>query len=330
MYHGIVAEPPQIPCWHVTDRAEFARQMVYLQANCSVLPLQEALERMEAGTLPDRAVTLTFDDGTRNLSECAVPVLRELGMPAAVFLTTGPMDTGDVLWPDRLWQAFAGTDAMVVDLRALGMGPAVLGTADSRAATYQCVVTRCKELPDGDRIRMVDGLITALGGSGNPAEGPFAMLSWAEAHAMTRAADVTLHPHSVTHPILSRCADAKVLQEIVQSCAAVGRQTGSAPEIFAYPNGRFHDFDGRAKEVLRDCGIRWALASTHGFADRDCDPLALPRLAIGGDMSLARFRLLVSGALDGAEGYVPRRQHRIVSTSDSGAGRAPCAAERPR
>jgi len=37
--------------------------------------------------------------------------------------------------------------------------------------------------------------------------GPFRMLSWDEARAL--AGDVTLHPHSVTHPILSRCPDEK-------------------------------------------------------------------------------------------------------------------------
>lgn len=48
---------------------------------------------------------------------------------------------------------------------------------------------------------------------------------------------------------------------------------------------------------MRARGVRWALSTAPGFADRSCDPLALPRLAVGGDASLNYFKLLVSGGL---------------------------------
>lgn len=319
MYHGVEADALPMPCWHVIGKGSFLRQMLYLREHFSVLPLQEALERMQDGTLPERAVTLTFDDGTRNLADCVAPVLRDLQMPGAIFLTTGPMDTGDVLWPDRLWQAFADADPGVVDLTVLGIGPVELRSAEDRALAYQEVVTRCKDLPDAKRIRVVDSLIEGLG-TGDTGAGPFAMLSWQQARSMTRDAGITLHPHSVTHPILSRCGDAKLQYEIAESCAVLERQTGSASEIFAYPNGRAQDFDERAKSVLRDCGIRWALASTHGFADRECDPLALPRLAIGADMSYARFRLLVSGVFHHRRSIGPRTDREDQCAIDVGSG----------
>ncbi len=41
--------------------------------------------------------------------------------------------------------------------------------------------------------------------------------------------------------------------------------------------------------------LPWALSTTHGFADRHSDPLALPRLAVRPDPSLALFRLKISG-----------------------------------
>jgi hypothetical protein len=57
------------------------------------------------------------------------------------------------------------------------------------------------------------------------------------------------------------------------------------------------DFDERAKDALRRNGIRWALATSKGFAHRNSDPLELPRIGIMGDDSFARFKLDVSGAL---------------------------------
>ena len=53
-----------------------------------VLPLDEAVVRLRAGTLPPRAVVLTFDDGYASVIETAWPRLRERGLPATLFVVT--------------------------------------------------------------------------------------------------------------------------------------------------------------------------------------------------------------------------------------------------
>lgn len=297
MFHGVEARPLSPPCWHVLDVTTFRRQLQYIRRHFRVLPIEEALERLENGTLPDRAAALTFDDGTRNLATQAAPVLRELGLPASVFLATGPMGTDEALWPDRLWLALARTTAAQVDLTPIGRGVLELRTVEERGAAYGAAVDRFKELPDAERIEKLGALIGALGqDSTDP--GPFRLLSWDEARAMAADGLVTLHPHSVTHPILSTCDDAKVDHEIVESCAALERETASATNVFAYPNGRARDFDERARAALRRRGVRWALSTTNGYAAGDSDRLALPRIPIGSDLSFARFRLLMSGTAE--------------------------------
>jgi peptidoglycan/xylan/chitin deacetylase (PgdA/CDA1 family) len=47
-----------------------------------------------------RGVTLTFDDGMRSVVEHAAPLLRELRVPAHLFLTTGAVG-GDNAWPSQ-------------------------------------------------------------------------------------------------------------------------------------------------------------------------------------------------------------------------------------
>lgn len=297
MYHGVEPSALIPPCWHVLDAAEFRRQLQYVRRVYRVLPLEEALNRLEGGTLPNRAATLTFDDGTRNLATQAAPILRSLGLPAAVFLATGPMGTGKTLWPDRLWLAFARTERTGVDLTHLGLGPRPLDSAAHRGKVFAAAVHQLKALPDDQRIERTEWLIGVLGQQADTDPGPFEMLSWPQARALAADGQVTLHPHTVTHPILARCPDDKVQREIADSCEALERETGRAPQVFAYPNGRAQDFDERAQEALRQRGVRWALSTVDGFADRHSDPLALPRIGIGSDLSFARFRLLASGAL---------------------------------
>ena len=297
MFHGVEDEPLSPACWHVLGSALYRRELEYVRKHFNVLPLEEALDRLAAGTLPPRAMAITFDDGTRNLGTHAVPVLRDLNLPAAMFLATGPMGSDETLWPDRLWLAIARTTATEVDLSVLGLGTRSLDGTVNRGAVYVAAVQQLKEVDDAHRIAALDEILTALGYRDGCDAGPFRMLSWDEAREIVSDGLVTLYPHTMTHPILARCSDDKVEREIADSCAALERETGRAPTIFAYPNGRLQDFDARAKDVLRGRGMRWALTTAAGFADRRCDPLALPRLAVGSDSSFDYFRLMVSGGL---------------------------------
>jgi peptidoglycan/xylan/chitin deacetylase (PgdA/CDA1 family) len=295
MFHGVEGEVLSPPCDYVIDAATLRRDLKYVRRHFNVLPLEEALARLRDGTLPKRAATVTFDDGTRNLLTHAAPVLRDLQVPAAVFLATGPMGTGDKLWPDRLWHSFAETKTPEIDLMAIGLGICSLRSDAERVQARDAVIQHFKTLPDSERIAAVESLVAALGVQVEAYGGPFQMLSWEEARDLASDGLVSLYPHTVTHPILSRCSDEKVEYEINQSCRAVMRETGSAPTVFAYPNGRVQDFDERAKTALRNNGIQWALATTNGFADRDSDLFALPRMGFGSNQSFAVFRLKISG-----------------------------------
>lgn len=297
MFHGVEAAPLSPACWHVLDVDALRRTLQYVRRHFHVLPLHDALERMAAHTLPDNAAVLTFDDGTRNLATHAAPVLRDLGLPAAVFLSTGPMGSDVTLWPDRLWLALARTRQPKADLTGAGLRVYPLRTDAERGEAYAQIVNRFKELPDDERLARLDSLVEALHQSADEESGPFRLLTWDEARELSADGLVTLYPHTVTHPILSRCADEKVEREISGSCSALERETGTAPTIFAYPNGRAQDFDERAKSVLRRNGVQWALSTTYGFAHADSDPLALPRIPIGSNLSWAKFQVLVSGAV---------------------------------
>lgn len=65
----------------------FVQQAAWLRRSRQVLPVQDALPRLDArGRLPGGAVALTFDDGFAALHEHVLPVLAREKLPATVFL----------------------------------------------------------------------------------------------------------------------------------------------------------------------------------------------------------------------------------------------------
>jgi peptidoglycan/xylan/chitin deacetylase (PgdA/CDA1 family) len=119
MYHriGHFPERDAVPA-QVLDR-----QIGWLQARgYRFVRLSEVLAHREQGApLPPRAVLLTFDDGTVDHLEVALPLLRRRGVPAVFFVTPG-LAGGEVEYADRRVRVLD-----VAGLRALTEGGAELG-----------------------------------------------------------------------------------------------------------------------------------------------------------------------------------------------------------
>ncbi|CAM3614982.1 polysaccharide deacetylase family protein [Nocardioides marinus] len=70
-----------------TSETAFEQHLDLLEErDARVLPLCEAVERLALGSLPPRAVALTFDDGYASVVETAWPLLRKRDMPATLFV----------------------------------------------------------------------------------------------------------------------------------------------------------------------------------------------------------------------------------------------------
>ena len=89
-YHGVslADEHEWDSSLYMSPELFAARLRLIKAAGCAVLPLGEAVERLRAGDLPDKAVAITFDDGSHDFGARAHPLLAEAGLPTTLYLTT--------------------------------------------------------------------------------------------------------------------------------------------------------------------------------------------------------------------------------------------------
>src|SRR5271154_3050426 len=89
-YHGLWTTPGYQYGNHLFMQPEqFERRMSWLRnSRYPVLPLDEAVQRLDDGSLPDHAVVITIDDGWSSTYTHMLPILEGLGLPATVYVTT--------------------------------------------------------------------------------------------------------------------------------------------------------------------------------------------------------------------------------------------------
>jgi peptidoglycan/xylan/chitin deacetylase (PgdA/CDA1 family) len=82
------------PTWNVTPE-RFRQQLAgLLECGFEAWPLQEILSRLKAGCkIPRQAFVITFDGGYECVYTKAFPILRELELPATIFLATAYLDS---------------------------------------------------------------------------------------------------------------------------------------------------------------------------------------------------------------------------------------------
>jgi peptidoglycan/xylan/chitin deacetylase (PgdA/CDA1 family) len=101
----------------------FTDQMEELAASGGVVSLDEAVELLSSSATPEGPprVAITFDDGTGDFAEMAVPVLERFKLPATLYLATEPVEAGRPFASDATtlsWKALA--DAVGTGVVSIG------------------------------------------------------------------------------------------------------------------------------------------------------------------------------------------------------------------
>ena len=285
LWNGALYMPPEL----LEQRLRLLQSM-----RCSVLPLGEGVERLYAGTLPERSVAITFDDGYYDFVAAADPLLKRYGVPATVYLPT--LHCGDrapifsLCASYMLWKA-RGNRVLAPEIQPLPMDLRSQAGRDAALAAINAVVKR-EQLGHLDQQQLLRTLAGRLqvDFDGLLHKRLLQIMDPEDATRLSREGiDIQLHTHRHRTPH----DRVKFIEEIETNRHCIEALTGHDSRHFCYPSGAY---EPEFLPWLAETGVISATTCDPGLASRRTPPLMLPRLIDTCTTSASEFQGWLSGA----------------------------------
>ncbi len=290
MYHRIMDEPVN-PYGIVVSPDHFYQHLECIWQSCQVVSLPDLIQAVRRGSVPRRAVAITFDDGYVDFFDRAYPALVSAGLPATVFVTSGHVDCPISFWSDSLTRILLLTGSLPPHLRLKVRSVEHQWTVispEERQLAHQAVYDLLMPLRASEQADIVTELCHWAG-----IEQPW----WPEDRAMTSSELIAVAQegliivgaHTISHPQLSALPPDAQYAEILGSRQQLQALTGQPVSAFAYPFGTAEDFTDETVGLVEQSGFGAACTVTGGVVDAKSKLLQLRRNWVG-DWDIRTFR----------------------------------------
>ncbi len=245
------------------------------KGNFSVLSLGDGLERLRAGTLPARSVSITFDDGTYDFYRQAYPMLKRYQFPATVYQTTYysalQLPVFNLTCSYLLWKRRGET---IAGGEALGLaGFLDLGSESSRFAIVRRLIEGTQHCTGAQKDEIVARLaeLVNIDYAQLKAKRVLQLMNERELHEIAQnGIDLQLHTHRHRTPE----DESLFRKEIQDNRTALREFTSAEPTHFCYPSGVYRQV---FLSWLRKENVISATTCDTGLAESGSDFLLLPR-----------------------------------------------------
>ena len=272
IFHRVLSQPDPLFPGEI-DMRRFRHICSCLKSWCNVLPLAEGVERLQSASLPPRAACITFDDGYADNFRCALPILKDHGLPSTFFIATGFLNGGR-MWNDTHIEAMRATTNETIDLSDLGIGELTTKSIEDKRGALETLIPAIKHLEPAARKQAVDTFADRCETATLPND---LMMTSDELLAM-RAAGMDIGAHTANHPILARCDQTTARGEIIEGRAYLENLLNQRIGLFAYPNGKLGaDYRKEHADIVKDLGFDAAVSTNPGASSHGDDLFQLSR-----------------------------------------------------
>lgn len=299
MYHRI-AKADLDPWGLCVSPRHFAEHLEAIKRHFHPLSLHDLCEQCRDGTLPDRSIVLTFDDGYADNLHTAKPLLEQYRVPATIFLVADILrDTRHFWWDELEWALLQpGTLPAGLELntniksQTWQLGDAIRynmqerrgdrnrkpweASPGTRLAFFYSVWKHLVLLPKRERVEALD-TIRRWAGIDSGSRDETRALHPDEAAVLCQGGLISLGAHTVTHPSLPLLSSASQLDEIQESKTQLENFLNRPMTSFAYPHG---DYSAETAALVQKSGFQCACTTQSECVSSGADPFQLPRFQV--------------------------------------------------
>jgi peptidoglycan/xylan/chitin deacetylase (PgdA/CDA1 family) len=285
IFHRVLPEPDALFPEEMEAR-RFDQTCAWLASWFNILPLDQAVARLQEGRLPARAMAITFDDGYADNHDVAMPILKRHGLCATFFVATGFLDGGR-MWNDSVIESIRQAPGPELDLRGIAdtqLGLFRLSNAPERQAAIHAVIAQVKYLPIVPRLAAVEAIARRCG-----SQLPGNLMMTSQQVKSMHHQGMQIGAHTENHPILASLSETDMRGEVQRSKLRLEEIIGDPVTLFAYPNGKpSQDYGSAARRAVSELGFAGAVSTAPGVATVHTDPYQIPRFTPW-DRSRLRF-----------------------------------------
>jgi peptidoglycan/xylan/chitin deacetylase (PgdA/CDA1 family) len=292
-YHRVVDDFEQAAATDMptmlVSRAMFERHIEWLARHFDFVSLDEIGAHIESGEPFARpVVTITFDDGYRDVYDNAVPTLMRVGAAATVFVVTDQVDRGCWQVHDRMYhllkrayeqwqQPWRTLSALFADA---DIAPSTIEHLHARSTNPYALTSMLLPVISQAQAGLVMDLLGAeLGVERGTAPGT---MTWSMVGDLHRAG-FTIGSHTRTHAWLANESPEKSFEEIAGSKRDLEERLRQSVRHFAYPGGQFTP---AVVDMVAAAGYRFAYTACD-HRDRRRPALTIDRLMLWEGSSIA-------------------------------------------
>ncbi len=296
-YHGLSSDDEHLwrPGLYMQPSVFKGRLEILKHGGYNVLPMGEALRRLEEENLPPRSVVITFDDGGYDFYQHAYPLLQSYGFPVTVYLTTYYSDHQtpifNLICSYMLWKRRGRVLQKDNDIGVAG--PMDLTTELNRHKIVRQIIERCEEeqLSGAQKDELAGNLAKLLDIDYEELkQRRFLQIMDPKeiAHLASLGVDFQLHTHRHRVPL-----DEKLFRkEIDDNKTRIRHSAKSEPTHFCYPSGIYRQ---QFLDWLKKEHVVSATTCDVGLVTKNTNRLLLPRFVDTYDRTPLEFESWLAG-----------------------------------
>ncbi len=306
-YHGVVSSIPETNRQYeyrnmILDK-DFKWQLDFLSCYYNKISIEQFMDFREGKiNLPQNPFLITFDDGYRNNLQVATPLLKEKGISAIFFITSGLIGSREeLLWTDLITYLLFATKKKKVRVLLLNEVEFSLETEKFRELASIRIRSFLKNASKQEITRVIAALKSQLDDvesvTPNKYKERYEFLSWKEAINLLETGMV-VGSHTVSHPILATLSLQMSKFEITKSKEEIEAHLKKPCDYFSYPNGKSSDFGTLHEKMLEEANYKCAFSQISGVNDKDTNRYALRRINIDSGLTPVLFEAKICGFID--------------------------------